>query len=199
MSKRQMYQSAKNLDRILMDAEHTNDTKNIVKRMSSAVKNGGVHGVGQFYAQVILNIATKIGLLGNKCHIGNVTVSTSTATYKRLKELGVHSKNHAAEIIPYLVGRLGESPQKCENMVCEWLRREYGRDDTKDYFIKGHELVVVENDVIFRVDVRGRKEKLQYVTARWKDAEVRFDSGPHEWDRTVISLKRRKIESNKNV
>ena len=181
-----------------------------MKRMSSAAKNGGVHGVGQFYAQVILNIATKIGLLGNKCHIGNVTVSTSTATYKRLKELGVHSKSHAAEIIPYLVGRLGESPQKCENMVCEWLRREYGRDDTKDYFIKGHELVVVENDVIFRVDVRGQKEKLQYLTATyndsykpdviwWNDDKVIFDSGPHEWDRTVISLKRRKIGSGKNV
>ena len=210
MSKRQMYQSAQNLDKILMDAEHTNDTKKIVKRMSAAAKNGGVHGVGQFYAQVILNIATKIGLLGNKCHIGNVTVSTSTATYNRLKELGVRSKSHAAEIVPYLVGRLGESPQKCENMVCELLRREYGRDDTKDYFVKGHKLVVVENEVIFRVDARGKKERVHYMTATyndsytpgvvwWEDDVVSFNSGPHEWDDTVISLKRRRIGSNKNV
>ena len=204
MSKRQMYQSTKNLDMILIEAERTNNTKKIVKRMSSAAKNGGVHGVGPFYAQVILNIATKIGLLKNKCHIGNVTISTSTVTYKRLKEIGVRSEGHAAEIIPYLVGRLGESSQKCENMVCEWLRREYGRDDTKDYFIKGHELVVVENNMIYRVDVRGRKHTLRYLTAThndfykpnviwWEDAQVSFGVGPHKWDHTVISLKKRKL------
>ena len=61
-----MYQSTKNLDKILKDAEHTNNTKRTVKRMSSAARNGGVHGVGQFYAQVIINIAAKIGLLGEQ-------------------------------------------------------------------------------------------------------------------------------------
>ena len=204
MSKRQMYQSTKNLDEILMEAEHTNNTKKIVKRMSSAAKYGGIHGVGQFYAQVILNVATKIGLLSNLSHIYNVTIATSTATYKRLKQLGVRSKGHAAEIIPYLCDRLGESPQKCENLVCELLRRKYGRDNTKDYFVRGHELIVIQNEVICRVDDVGRKEKLCYITATyndcytpdvvwWKDSEVSFGGGPHEWDNIVVSLKKTKL------
>ena len=141
----------------------------------------------------------------------------STATYKQLKQLGVCSKGHAAEIIPYLCDRLGESPQKCENMVCELLRRKYGRDNTKDYFVRGHELIVIQNKVICRVDGVGRKEKLCYITATyndcympnvvwWKDSEVSFGGGPHEWDNTVVSLKKRKLERllkvydiNKNV
>ena len=57
-------------------------------------------------------------------------------------------------------------------MVCELLRRKYGRDNTKDYFVKGHELIVVENEVIFRVDSVGRKEELCYATATYNGCYI---------------------------
>ena len=77
-------------------------TKRIVRKLAATVINGSVHNVGQFYAQVLINIATKITLLKNKTHSGNIVVSTSTTTYKRLKALGVKTPSHAREIVPFL-------------------------------------------------------------------------------------------------
>ena len=203
LTERQMFQSLQNLDRILYLAEETNITKGIVKKLSSSAKNGGVHGVGQFYAQVLINVATKIGLLKNKVHVQQITISESTATYKRLRNMGIRSKSHASELIPYLSGRLRLSPHKCENMVCEMLRRKYGKDGTKDYFVKGHVLYVIEGDNVMTVDTDGTSSNVQYTDALynnrympkyrwWNTSELSFGRGPHEWDNKVLMLKKRK-------
>ena len=57
--------SCRNLDTYLRWAEECNDTKLIVKHMLKSWENGGIYGVGPFYAQVILNVATKMELLMN--------------------------------------------------------------------------------------------------------------------------------------
>ena len=202
---RQLYHSAKNLDYILELANmDKHETKYLVKKMSSSVKNGGVHGVGPFYAQVILNVATKIGLVNNHTHIGKVSISSSTATYKRLKKLGVKSPNHAAEIVPYLCSKLGISQHVCENMICELLRRKYGKCGTKDYYVRGHCLCIVDGGKVWRVDRRGRRSELVYAKATynnrycpricWWQASVVFDKKDHEWDNTVVMLKKRKMD-----
>jgi hypothetical protein len=204
VTKRQLFQSAQNLDHILDLAECTHNTKGIVKKLASSAKKGGVHGVGQFYAQVLINIATKIGLLKNKSHLGQVAISTTTATYTRLKKLGVRSKNHAAEIVPYLCGKLEETPHVCENMVCELLRRMYGRDGTKDYFVKGHKLFVVRDDKVCTIGTGGTATEVEYIKETynnlynpsvywWNASVVSFGNGPHDWDQNVISLKKRKF------
>lgn len=205
LTKRQLYLSFMNLDSILHWAETTDETKRVVKKMSSSVKRGGVHNIGPFYSQVIINIATKIGLLKNHVHAETVFVSHSTATYKRLKRLGVKTANHAAEVVPYLSRKLGVTSQNAENMLCEYLRRKFGNNNTKDLFIYGHLLFKLLGGKIYTIDARGAwKRAAGYPFVRgvgydaiikwWLD-ENRIGDKWHEWDYENIDLKNKRVRS----
>ena len=203
MTKREIYHSAKNLDYILNFANMSDNTKYLVKKMSNSIKVGGIQGVGPFYAQVLINIATKIGLIENHDHIGRVTISASTATYKRLKKLGVTTPANARELVPYLCSKLGMTQHKCENLICELLRRKFGKSGTKDYFVRGHKLYVVDEGKIWTVNTRGTWTEVSYENAVYNDkympstvwwqASIEFGKGGHEWDDTVFLLKKRKV------
>ena len=203
MTKREMYHSAKNLDYILNLADMYDDTKYLVNKMSNSIKAGGIQGVGPFYAQVLINIATKIGLVKNHCHIGRVTISASTATYKRLKKLGVTTPAHARELVPYLCSKLGMTQHKCENLICELLRRKFGKSGTKDYFVRGHLLYVVDEGKVWTVDTIGTWREITYEDTTynekyvpmvlWWQASIDFGKGGHGWDDTVFLLKKRKV------
>ena len=202
MTKREIYHSAKNLDYILNFANMSDNTKYLVKKMSNSIKVGGIQGVGPFYAQVLIN-ATKIGLIENHDHIGRVTISASTATYKRLKKLGVTTPANARELVPYLCSKLGMTQHKCENLICELLRRKFGKSGTKDYFVRGHKLYVVDEGKVWTVNTRGTWAEVSYENAVYNDkympstvwwqASIEFGKGGHEWDDTVFLLKKRKV------
>ena len=64
--------------------------------------------------------------------------------------------------------------------------------------------------MICRVNNVGERERLCYRGATynscytsdvvwWNNSEVSFGDGPHDWDSTVISLKKRKLGSVKSV
>ena len=121
-------------------------TMRIINKLKGSVNSGGVYGVGQFYAQVLINLASKLGLIRDHRHAAHITVSPSTATFKGLKSVyGVKSAAHAAEIVPFLVNKTGMSPVTCENRLCEILRVDFGnKDDVQDVFFKGDVLYKLE-------------------------------------------------------
>ena len=82
--------------------------KRIINKLKGSVKSGGVYAVGPIYAQVLINLASKLGLIRDHRHVAHITVSPSLATYKQLKSLyGIRSTAHAAEIVPFLVKKQG--------------------------------------------------------------------------------------------
>jgi hypothetical protein len=197
---RQSVQSMQNLCQCLEMANETNDTKRVIGRMSKSAKNGGVHGVGPFWAHVLLNLATKLGLVRNHVHIQNVSVAPSTATFKRLKKTyGVRTRAHAAEIVPYLASRNKISAQSCENRLCEVLRAMHGKDDIVDVFFVGDVLYKVRGGLVLTVDISGREMIVQYEQTQfgdgympnvaWWDDGLVFGKDPHMWDESVIRLK----------
>ena len=207
-NKREVYQSMRNLDKILKMAENGDiETKRIVRKLAASVVNGGVHNVGQFYAQVLINIATKIDLLKNKTHSGNIVVSTSTTTYKRLKAFGVKTPSHAREIVPFLSHCLCLDPEVCENKLCEWLRRMHGNDGTMDYFVWGHVLYKLRDGVTIMVGGDGlctAAPVVDYIdgvgeykaTVQWWDDEFHKNwvMESKDGDELRVSLKRLRIE-----
>lgn len=55
--------SCRKLDSCLQLADAIDDTKYVLKSIEASVDKGGVDNVGAFYAQMLLNIATKLGML----------------------------------------------------------------------------------------------------------------------------------------
>ena len=106
----QAIQSIQNLDAAIKMADAGKaSTKRIINKLKGSVKSGGVYGVGPFYAQVLINLATKLGLNRDHMHALHITLSPSTATFKRLKSVyHVKSAAHAAEIVPLLVHKTGK-------------------------------------------------------------------------------------------
>ena len=80
----------------------------------------------------------------------------------------------------------------------------YGRDGTKDYFIKGHKLFVVRDDRVCTIGTGGTAKEVEFVKETynnlynpsvywWNTSVVSFGKGPHDWNQNVISLKKRKF------
>ena len=201
---RELFHSLQNLDRGLKRANETSSTKLLVKMMTKTVQKGGVRNVGPFYAQVMINVATKIGLINNLEHVENVSVSPSTATYRRLGTFGVNTKAHAMEIVPFLTHSLGGTALTNENRLCEALRRMFGTDGIMDVFADGHVLYKIKDGNVYTVDTGGVWTVVTYADATfndtycppfpwWVNVDV-FKVPKHEWDSHEIILKKRRIE-----
>ena len=88
---------------------------------------GGVHGVGPFYLQHLINVGIKVGLVTRAVHSLNVAVATSTATYKRLRRMGIRNKRHAEAVVLYLSHVMNDPPEVSENKLCEHFHRNLGQ------------------------------------------------------------------------
>lgn len=199
ITRRQAVQSWINMEECFVLANTSSDTKKVIKRLSASVKRGGVHGVGPFYAHVLLNLAIKLGLVTNHDHLENVGIAPTTRTFKRLKEMGFKSKAHVAEIVPFLKHRLKYKALRCENMVCEYLRKICRKGEhTQDVFVDDHFLYRANEDGVYVVDHYGDKFPIEYDEAMfnngyepdlaWWDEELSIGKGRHEWDDEVIRL-----------
>ena len=81
ISQRQAIQSIQNLNAAMKMADSGEfSTKRIINKLKGSVESGGVYGVGPFYAQVLINLASKLGLIRDHRHVTHVTVSPSTTT-----------------------------------------------------------------------------------------------------------------------
>jgi len=203
ITQRQITQSLQNMDKCFKWADKCDDTKRIIKRMSNSVKNGGIHGVGPFYAHILINLATKLGLISNHIHIDHVSVSPSTTTFKRLKyTFGVNTTAHAAEIIPFLVYRTKKSAMECENRLCEVLRLFHGTEGIVDVFFDGDILYKLSDGCVWTIDTSGVEREMDYVESNfgvhyepshcWWDGFVKFGRKEHAWDRIKIQLTRKR-------
>lgn len=183
--------SLRNLDKILVDANNSEDTKAILKKMSNSVSNGGLYVVGDFWAQVLLRVAIKLGLVTSKKHRTYASVATSTETYNRLrKHWGITTSNHAAEIIPFLSHELKLSQPVCENTLCEFLRYTHGMGNTKDVFVRGHMLYRALHGGVYKVDLEGIGRRVKYGTAKFR-AESGWWESDYEVSRDeMLTLKR---------
>jgi len=74
------------MNNICILVEINKETKTIVKSMVNANKKGSVHGVGEFCGHILLNLACKVGILGNLKLVEHVTIAPTTTTFKRLKK-----------------------------------------------------------------------------------------------------------------
>lgn len=209
MSKRNLYQSLSNLDDCLRMANATDDTKKVVKRMSKSPRNGGIHGVGPFYAQVLINISIKLGLVKRTSHVDSIIVSPSTNTFKVLRdEYGVKTTAHAAEIIPFLMHSTGWDAPICENRLCEVLRHKFGKDNVRDVFFRGDCLYKIENGHVWTVSPQGKHKMQCYGVGVWPTScETQVDwwlqyfgREPHPYDSTTIMLSNSKMtRRNKRI
>jgi len=175
-------QTFRNLDACLRFADSSSDTAKIIKKMEAPLSKGGVRFAGPYYAHVILNIAIKVGLVRNRIHLEHVTIAPSTATYKRLVEdYGLKGKEHAKEVIPFLMARLGEkSAITVDNLVCEALRRKYGVRKW-DVFVEGHVLFEADGRGVYAVSPGGRRSLFRFLPEGF---DVGVYSGVIEWWRT---------------
>jgi len=210
ISQRQAIQSIQNLDAAMKMADSGEaSTKNIINKLKGSVKCGGVYGVAPFYAQVLINLVTKLGLIRDHRHVAHITVSPSTATYKQLKSVyGVRSAAHAAEIVPFLVNKTGMLPVTCENRLCKVLHVDFGvKDDVQDVFFKGDVLYKLEGGDVWTINVHGVRMKMVYAecsiitkycpNVAWWDGKITFGKTAHAWDHVLITLKlKRKREDN---
>ena len=162
ISKGQIYKSCENFSKVLEMANVTDDTKKIVNLLCKSAKDGGVHGVGPFYSQHLINVSIKVGLLTRVTHALNVAVATSTATYKRLRTMGIRNKRHAEVVVPYLSHVMKDSPEVAENKLCEACRRKFGVDGTMDIFARGHVLHRIIGKGVYTIDVSGKVKKLGF-------------------------------------
>ena len=161
-------------------------TKRIINKLKGTVKSGGVYGVGPFYAQVLINLASKLGLIRDHRHVAHITVSPSTATFNGLKSVyGIRSAAHAAEIVPFLVNKTGKPPVTCENRLCEILRVDFGdKDDVWDVFFKGDVLYKLEGGDVWTINACGVRMKIVYTdcsihtkycpNVAWWDGNITF-------------------------
>ena len=196
ISKRQIVQSLQNMNRAFKFADVCDDTKRVIRRLSKTVREGGLHYVGPFYAQMLINLATKLGLITNQVHIENVMVAPSTNTFKRLKDLyNVKTTAHAAEIIPFLVNRTGRKAVWCENRLCEVLR---ANKNIVDVFFEGDMLYKVDRGQVYEVSSSGARCAVRYQASTfgvkykppicWWDSTFMFGKSAHVWDNDLISL-----------
>ena len=84
ISQRQAIQSIQNLNAAIKmaDSGEANTKRRIINKLKGSVKSGGVYGVGPFYAQVLINLVSKLSLIRDHRHVAHIPVSPSTATYK---------------------------------------------------------------------------------------------------------------------
>ena len=172
-------QTFRNLDACLRFADESSDTAKVVKKMEAPLSKGGVRFAGPYYAHVILNIAMKVGLVKNRIHLEHVTIAPSTTTYSRLvDEYGLKGPNHAKEVIPFLMARLGEtSAITVDNRVCEALRRKFGVKKW-DVFVQGHVLFAADGRGIYTVSPGGRRALVRFQPDGF---DVGVYSGVVEW------------------
>ena len=169
MTHKQLYLSVQNLHLAIEYANTTQDTRSVMNRLTASPSKGGLYGVGPFHAQQIVNIATKLGLITVTRHCERPTVAPSTATYRRLRLLGVENRRHAAEIIPFLSNELLESAGVVENKLCEVLREVFGTTGKMDVFVRGHFLFRVYRGGVYVVDIHGKMYKPQLAEAGFHD------------------------------
>lgn len=195
----EFYISCQNFDRILKEADNGLPTKTVLKKMAKSAKKGGILGVGPYYAQVVLNLAMKLGLVENPIHHEYVVIAPSTTTYTRLcRYHKIKGERHAREIVGFLRSKLGLPGVVVENKVCEVMRAEHGSDNKRDVFVTGHVLYLLEEGGVYTQDRRGVKTLVTYREATeglwyhasvvwWKKAEVL----PH---RRVTLRKRARVD-----
>ena len=194
----QIYMSCANFDAIIDLANETDDTKKVVLQMCKSAVGGGVHGVGPFYSQHLINVGIKIGLVKRTGHSLNVAVATSTATYKRLKMMGIRNKRHAEAVVPYLSSVMKDPPEVSENKLCENFRKKFGTDGTQDIFARGHVLYRIVHAKVYTVDLYGRHRRIIFGEEsaddiynpkyRWWEKSLSNRAGEH----TVYLTKKRK-------
>jgi hypothetical protein len=186
-------QSLRNLDKILVDANSSDNTKAILKKMIRSPSNGGLYLVGDFWAQVLLRVAIKLGLVSSKKHHAYASVATSTETFNRLRQhWGVTTSNHAAEIIPFLSHKLKLSQPVCENKLCEFLRHKHGVGNTKDVFVRGHMLHRALPNGVYKYDLEGVGRRVKYGTAKFRAESGWWESDYEVSSDKMLTLTRRK-------
>lgn len=146
----QLLRSAAHLDDQLEHANQTNNTKALLRRMTDNNKHKIV-GLGHFWAQGIINIATKINLITNTIHALSPVVSHTTATFRRMKDLGVTTRQHAESVVPWVSSYLKWNNEVLvENGFCEMLRDAEGITK-KDVFAIGHVLYRIVNNTVIGI------------------------------------------------
>ena len=181
-----------------------------MKRMSKQLRFGGVQFVGEFYAQTVINIATKVGAILDHCHAKSVRVSTSTHTFAQLKKVyGVATPAHAREVVPFVSHQLKIPQQVCENMMCEEVRHKYsGVCNVKDIYFDGDSLFELEGTDVLKVTVRGTRRKQNFKKTefntsyrpeiQWWDRSLHFGRGTsHPWDSIIFVHKTMNTQLNK--
>jgi hypothetical protein len=151
-----MLRSVAALESHLNDANKTDKTKALITRMTSR-GDRRIEGVGAFYAQTLVNIATKLLLITNTRHALSPVVAHTTTTFKRMKEYGVNTKEHGESVVPWVSNHLGwKNDVLVESGFCEWLRDE-NRIKKKDVFARGHVLYRIVGDNVVRIRNDGKR------------------------------------------
>jgi len=162
----QLFQSLKNMEDIISFANTENDSTKVIRRLSSRVELGGMHGVGNLIGQEILNVLTKVGIIHNLHHAKNGEICRGTETCRRLENLDIKTDANRKEMIHYLSFNLGIDRDKIENVTCESLRLEFGSNhNSYDTIFRGQFFFEIEEGLLWATNCCGTKFNVPW--PRW--------------------------------
>lgn len=203
----ELYSSIRNLDSILESLScdpQGLSTEDLVRRMQSPESVGGCSGIGAFHAYATIHIATMCGLVSQREHVNNISISKTTRTAKRLTERFGIERENIKDVVPFVSLQLGRPRYVVENLICECLRRDnrvngIPRPVIKyDVFSLGDKWMRVESTGVYEYDISSRRNIIQYGTYSandWYNPHVRWWEGDTGESAILVAIRRRERDA----
>ena len=127
------YQSCRNLCSCFADMNCWNSGErfNYTERLKGSRRNGGVAAVSHYWSNVVVGVATMLGMVKDSRHfMEGVTLAGTTQTAKKLRsEYGVGGmQKHLDGIVTMVSEKMNVKRTEGENLTCEGVRRKKGKD-----------------------------------------------------------------------
>lgn len=179
------HQSFANMNDLRITASNSKSTVNIRKAWCRRSSSGGVHGAGPLIAQEQMTVLTMTGAITSDVHINDVVIGRNTVTADRLRNMGVQTDSHRAELLNYVSLEIEEELHVVENVICESGRSDANSIYTttaKDTLVNGQHLYIFTGGVLRKI--RGNSSEICSLP-RWgfgraeymEDAVLWWDKG----------------------
>ena len=131
------YESCRNLCRCFTDMNgcDSGERFNYTERLKKCVRNGGVVAVSHYWSNVVIGVATMLGVVKDTRHfMEGVTLAPTTKTATKLKkEYGVgREQKHLDGVVTMVSAKMKVKRPEGENLTCEGVRESKGKDIFRD-------------------------------------------------------------------
>ena len=145
------YESCRNLSSCFAEMNGCNSGErfNYTERLKRSVRNGGVAAVSHYWSNVVVGVATMLGVVKDTRHfMEGVTLAPTTKTATKLREvyqIGREQK-HLDGVVTMVSKKMNVKRPEGENLTCEGVRDKKGID------------ILREGDLLLEVNENGVSE-----------------------------------------